>query len=135
MTDYGIRSYKAMATSAIREASNRDYIVDQIKLKTGLDIEVIDNSEEQFLTHKAVKHKLDDYETIINEGAVIVVIGAGSIQIIMYKDGELVSSQNVKMGALRIKEMLSSLENETLKYHKILDEYITAQSRRARFFS
>jgi len=135
MNDYDIKYYKAMATSAIREASNRDYIVDQIKLKTGLDINVIDNSEEQYLIHKAIKHKLDNYERIIEEGAVIVVIGAGSIQITIYKDSNLISSQNVKMGALRIKEVLSTFENETIKYHKILDEYITANFEGLDFFN
>jgi len=124
MNDYGIKVYKAMATSAIREASNREYIVDQIKLKTDLDISVIDNSEEQFLTHKAIKYKLENFDQIIMEGAVIVVIGAGSIQITLYKNGQLISSQNVKMGALRIKEIIGALENETLNYNKILDEYI-----------
>lgn len=135
MTDYDVDIYKAVATSAIREASNNDYIIDQIKLKTGLDIEVIGNSEEQYLTHKAVKSKLQDYQEIISEGAVIVVIGAGSIQITTYKNGELTSSQNVKMGALRTKEILSSLEDETLKYHKILDEYITANLDGLDFFA
>lgn len=134
MNDYGITTYKALATSAIREASNKEYIIDQIKLKTELNITVIDNPEEQFLTHKAIKHKLANYEEMVNEGAVIVVIGAGSIQITMYKDGQLVSSQNVKMGALRIKEVIGTLENETLKYHKILDEYITVNLEGLDFF-
>ncbi len=134
MNDYGITVYKALATSAIREASNKEYIIDQIKLKTELNISVIDNPEEQFLTHKAIKHKLAHYDQMIQEGAVIVVIGAGSIQITMYKDGKLTSSQNVKMGALRIKEVLGTLENEALKYHKILDEYITVNLEGLDFF-
>lgn len=134
MNDYGITTYRALATSAIREASNKEYIIDQIKLKTELNITVIDNPEEQFLTHKAIKYKLSNYEEIIHEGAVIVVIGAGSIQITMYKDGQLVSSQNVKMGALRIREVLGTLENETLKYHKIMNEYITVNLEGLDFF-
>lgn len=124
MNDYGIKIYKAMATSAIREASNKEYIIDQIRLKTGLEVTVIDNSEEQFLTHKALKYKMTQYDKVIEEGAVVVVIGAGSIQISLYKDGQLISSQNVKMGALRIKEVIGTLENETLNYHRILGEYI-----------
>lgn len=135
MNDYGIEIYKAMATSAIREAANKDYILDQIKLKTGLDIEVISNSQEQYLTHKAIKYKLDNYNKMVQEGAVIVVIGAGSIQITTYKKGKLRSSENVKMGALRIKEVLGTLENETLNYYKILDEYIDANLEGVDFFN
>jgi exopolyphosphatase/guanosine-5'-triphosphate,3'-diphosphate pyrophosphatase len=124
--DYGVEQYQAMATSAIREASNRDYIVDQIKVKTGLDIQVISNSQEQFLTHKATKYSLENYEELIKEGAVIVVVGAGSIQVTTYKNGKLQSSQNVKMGALRIKEVFSNIEGKVVNYNDIIDEYITS---------
>ena len=58
MNDYGVTEYKAMATSAVREASNKSYIVDQIRLKTGLELKVISNSQEQFLTHKGIKYLL-----------------------------------------------------------------------------
>lgn len=134
MNDYHITQYKAMATSAIREAKNRDYIIDQIKLKTGLDIEVIDNSEEQFLMHKAIKKKLSNYSQLIEEGAVLVSIGAGSIQITLYKESQLISSQNVKLGALRIKELLGALEKETMSYYKILEEFIHINTQSIDFF-
>lgn len=124
MNDYGVRHYQAMATSAIREAKNRDYILDQINLKTGFDVQVIDNAQEQFLTLKGVKYHLDDYDNLVDEGVIVVVIGAGSIQVTTYLEGELKSSQNVKMGALRIKEILGSLENSILKYNEVLEEYI-----------
>jgi|ASRK01.1.fsa_nt_gi exopolyphosphatase/guanosine-5'-triphosphate,3'-diphosphate pyrophosphatase len=132
--EYGVDQYMAMATSAIREAENRDYIVDQIRLKTGLEIEVISNSEEQYLTHKAIKHKLKNYEQLIQEGAVVVVVGAGSVQITTYKEGRLRSSQNVKMGSLRIKEVFDDIERKTLRYHNILDEYITTNLEGVDFF-
>lgn len=124
MNDYGVRNYTAMATSAIREAKNRDYILDQIEIKTGLEVQVIDNSQEQFLTLKAVKYYLENFDTLTEEGVIIVVIGAGSIQVTAYQKGELISSQNVKMGALRIKEILGDMEGSVLKYNQILEEYI-----------
>ena len=124
MNDYGVRHYSAMATSAIREARNREYILDQIKIKTGFDVQVIDNAQEQFMTLKAVKYGLENYQTIIDEGLILVVIGAGSIQVTTYQDGELTASQNVKMGALRIKEIFGSMDQAVLKYNHVLEEYI-----------
>ncbi len=134
MKDYHVQIHKAMTTSAIREASNKDYILDQIKINTGLNIEVIDNSQEQYLTHKAIKKSLVDFEQIIEEGAVVAVIGAGSIQITLYDESKLISSQNIKLGALRIREVLSSLERETTKYYQILEEYIIASIEDLDFF-
>ena len=135
MEDYGVEHYEAMATSAIREAANSDYIIDQIKLKTDIDIKVISNSEEQFLTHKAIKKNLENYSTLVEEGAVIVVVGAGSIQITTYKNGKIRSSQNVKMGALRIREAFQELDGNILNFNRIMDEYITTNLEGVDFFS
>lgn len=132
---YGVEKYEAVATSAIREAVNRDYIIDQIKLKTGLTIRVVDNSEEQYLTHKAVQYYLKDYRQIIQEGAVIVVAGAGSIQITTFKDGKLISAQNVKLGALRINEVFGEFADSAINYLKLVDEYIMINFEDVDFFT
>lgn len=124
MLDYNIKTYRAVATSAVREAQNRDYIVDQIKLKTGLNIDVIGNSEERFLTYKALRDKMQDYRSIRREGAIVVDIGFGSIQVSIYDNDRLTLSQNIKLGSLRIREVLSTLEGRTLNFPRILEEYI-----------
>lgn len=124
MNDYNVKHYTAMATSAIREAKNRDYILDQIEIKTGFKVQVIDNSQEQFLTLKAVKYHLPAYDQIVDEGVIVIVIGAGSIQVTTFQDGALKSSQNVKMGALRIREILGAMESTVVKYNHVLEEYI-----------
>lgn len=49
MEDYDTDEYRAVATSAVRDSVN----IDQIGIKTGINIEVITKSEERFLTHKA----------------------------------------------------------------------------------
>ncbi len=132
--EYGVDQYLAMATSALREAENREYIIDQIRLKTGIEIKIIGNSEEQYLTHKAIKHQLENYDQLIQEGAVIVAVGAGNVQITAYKEGRLCSSQNVKMGALRIKEAFGDIEHKTLNYYGILDEYISTNLESVEIF-
>lgn len=124
MNDYNVTNYYAVATSAVREAENKAYLLDQIKLKTGLDVQVIDNSKEQCFIHLALKHNLKNYKDIIQEGVVFITIGAGSIQITVYNKGNLLTSQNIKLGILRITDILSSLERDTLTYHKILELFI-----------
>lgn len=127
MDGYGISKYRAVATTAIREAGNKEYIIDQIKLKTGLDVEVISNSEERYLTYKPIRERFDNYRKFRIEGALIADIGSGSSQISVYKDNNLVFSQSIKIGSLRIREMLSTLERKTLQFSKILDEYIDSK--------
>jgi len=53
MADYGVTEWRVVATSALREAANRDFMIDRIKFQTGFDVEIINNSQEKFLTYKA----------------------------------------------------------------------------------
>lgn len=128
MGDYGIKAYRAVATSAIREAENKDYIVDQIKLKTGLDIDVISNAEERYLTYKSIRENLLDHQRVREQGAMIVDIGSGSIEISVYKNNHLALTQNIKLGSLRLREVLSCIEHRTLNFPRILEEYITSST-------
>ncbi len=127
---YGIENYSVMATSAIREATNKNYIIDQITIRTGLKVEVIDNSEEQFITSKAIMRNLENFSNLANDGVLIVVIGGGSIQITSYKNEKLTSSNNLKLGALRIRELLEPIGQKSLMYKDVFNEYIELHLRK-----
>ncbi len=124
MNEYKVNVYKAVATSAIREAANRDYILDQIKIKTGLHIDVITNSQERYLMFKAIRDNMDNYSGVRRENCIIVDIGSGSIQVSIYDEDMLTLSRNIKLGFLRISEVLSDLEGRTLNFPKVMEEYI-----------
>jgi exopolyphosphatase/guanosine-5'-triphosphate,3'-diphosphate pyrophosphatase len=127
MTDYGVTDCRVVATSALREASNREYMVDQIRMLTGFDVEVINNSQEKFLTFQAVKNLMRESGTMKPEESLLVLdIGAGSIQLSLCDPVLLVDSQSMKIGALRIKEAMSRIEKHTLHFNKVLEEYIEA---------
>ena len=49
MKSYKVDAYKAYGTSAIRETENSLIVLDQIQTRTGLQIEVLSNSEQRFL--------------------------------------------------------------------------------------
>ncbi|MBD5464951.1 MAG: exopolyphosphatase, partial [Lachnospiraceae bacterium] len=46
MDSYGVDAYKAYGTSAIRETENTIIVLDQIRNRTGIQIEVLSNSEQ-----------------------------------------------------------------------------------------
>src|SRR5262245_2758005 len=49
--EHGVSRLRAVATSAVREAQNRDTFLDRVRLRTGLAVDVIDGSEENRLTY------------------------------------------------------------------------------------
>ncbi len=134
MTDYGVREWRIVATSAIREAANRDYMLDRIRLLTGFDVEIINNSQEKFLAYKAIKWQLRNHPAInTDEPTLILNVGGGSIQLLMSENNLLVSSQSLKIGALRIKESISKVEKHTLHFSKVLEEYVEAHIENVEF--
>lgn len=127
MTDYGVKEWRMVATSAIREAENRDFMIDRIRLQTGFQVEIINNSQEKFLTYKAIKWQLSNHKIMdTGEPTLILNISAGSIQLLLAENNLLVSSQSLKLGALRIKESIARLEKHTLNFTRVLEEYIEA---------
>jgi len=134
MTDYNVKIYRAVATTAVREAMNREYIVDQIKLKTGLDIDVIGNSTERYFAYSALREHLSNYKDIRKEGGIIVDIGFGSTQVYIVSNDRLEESINIKLGSLRVREILSALEGRTLNFPRVLDEFIAGKIDTSDFF-
>lgn len=81
MKMYRVKDYRAYATTAMREAKNSRIILDQIRVRTGLEVHIISNSEQRFISYKAVASKGGEFNQIIQKGTAIVDVGFGSAQI------------------------------------------------------
>ena len=75
---YRVKDYRAYATTAMREAKNSRIILDQIRVRTGLEVHIISNSEQRFISYKAVASKAGEFNQIIQKGTAIVDVGFGS---------------------------------------------------------
>ena len=124
MKDYCIDDYRAFATSALREARNAVRVLDRIKVRTGIDVEILSNSEQRFIIYKALAARSDKFNKIIEKSTALVDVGAGSTQVSLFNNGTLVTTQNVKLGAVRISNMMSALSQNVANYVDIMREYI-----------
>lgn len=124
MKGYRVDEYKAYGTSAIREVTNTTIVQDQIRIRTGIDIDVLSNSEQRFLDYKAIALRGEEFNRIIEEGAAIVDIGGGSIQISLFENNALVTTQNLKLGVLRLAERLNRIKPRTNQIDELLSEMI-----------
>lgn len=127
MTTYKVDDYKAYATSAIRETQNTVVLLDLIEQRTGVKLEVLSNSEQRFLDYKSVASKGEVFNRIIEKGTAIVDIGGGSMQISLFDKDTLVTTQNIRLGILRIRERLSNMEVTRSHYAQLIDEMVEAQ--------
>ena len=127
---YRVKDYRAYATTAMREAKNSRIILDQIRVRTGLEVHIISNSEQRFISYKAVASKAGEFNQIIQKGTAIVDVGFGSAQISLFDKDSLVATQNMPLGSLRLRSQLSkipvSVEGNRLHIEEIVDnELIT----------
>ena len=76
MDGYRVDSYEAYAAAALRNAENELLILDQIRIRTGLLVKVLSNSEHRFISYKSVAMR-EDFERMIQKGAAVVDAGGG----------------------------------------------------------
>jgi exopolyphosphatase/guanosine-5'-triphosphate,3'-diphosphate pyrophosphatase len=108
MDSYGIVRYRAVATSAVREAINRDTFLDRVRLRTGIDVEVIDGSEENRLSYMAVREALRDHPALAAGDALMAEVGGGSADLSFLRKGEPIHSGTYALGAIRMRQNLAS---------------------------
>lgn len=127
MESYGVDAYKAYGTSAIRETENTIIILDQIRNRTGIQIEVLNNSEQRFLDYKSIASKGEGFLQIIEKGTIIIDIGGGSIQLSLFDKDTLIATQNIRLGVLRMRERLQKLAAKTNHYEELIGDMVSAQ--------
>ena len=75
---YKVEKIRAVATTAVREASNGETFLDRVFMATKLNVEVIDTSEESRLTVSAVRQAVGDALGVNQRQTLIADVGGGS---------------------------------------------------------
>ncbi|HVC43575.1 MAG TPA: Ppx/GppA phosphatase family protein [Candidatus Binataceae bacterium] len=115
-----VHRMRAVATSAVREASNRTAFIQRIRKETGLAVEVISGNEEARLIFQAARHALG------LEGGphLLVDVGGGSVELVLVKDGRRLWMHSVKLGAARLAERYLTDDPPTAAQRKRLTRHL-----------
>jgi exopolyphosphatase / guanosine-5'-triphosphate,3'-diphosphate pyrophosphatase len=98
MQIFKVVDYKACATSAMRDASNGQEVVEHILNTTGIQIEIIDGkTEAQFIFSNHVEEQLD-----ISKNYLYIDVGGGSTELTLLKGKEQIASKSFNVGTLRM---------------------------------
>ena len=128
LDEYGLAQSdcRVIATSALREAQNRQYVIMRIAQDVGFKVEVLDNSIERYYHNMAISETLPEFPKLIEEGALILDIGS-DLQVSAFKDKDCLFSQNLCC-VLRVTEMLGSLRNRPKTMQSLMNDMWTAKS-------
>ncbi|MDG1697773.1 MAG: exopolyphosphatase [Polaribacter sp.] len=108
MTVHGVKTYKACATSAMREAKNGIEIVEKIKVQTGVKIDIIGGKEEAAIISSTDLNQLIEG----NHSYLYVDVGGGSTEITIFTQGKIITSKSFKIGTVRLLNNKKSINKE-----------------------
>jgi exopolyphosphatase/guanosine-5'-triphosphate,3'-diphosphate pyrophosphatase len=127
MEEYGVtqpEQIRAVATSSVREAENRDTFLDRVYIATRINVRAIDEAEESRLTFMAAQDVVES-EPGLKDGNVLVAdVGGGSTEILLVQKGQVMFSDSYRLGSLRMREMLESQRASSERARAILGQHI-----------
>ncbi len=94
-----VASYRATATSAVREAQNGATLVERARREAGIELEVIEGVEEARLIQLAVTRRMS-----VDKRSLLVDVGGGSTELTILENGKSTFSISLPIGTVRLLE-------------------------------
>lgn len=127
MNVHGVETYKACATSAMRDSSNGNELIQKIKKEADINIEIIDGKKEaQIIASTDLTELIEGHKSYL-----YVDVGGGSTEFSVFSKHKVIASKSFKMGTVRLlnkevdkketwKEIKKWIENNTKDMKKIV---------------
>jgi len=115
----GAEHVRVVATSAVREASNRAALIRAIRERAGVGLEVISGAEEARLVCLGVLQGESP-----SERSLLLDIGGGSTEIISARGEEPESASSLQLGSVRLTEFFVRNDPLTRKEAKLIEEAV-----------
>ncbi|UNY97878.1 rod shape-determining protein [Zhouia spongiae] len=125
MKVHNVEKYMACATSAMREANNGNELVEAIRDKSGINIEIIDGRKEAAIIASTDLHTLIEKDKTY----LYIDVGGGSTEFTIFNSGKVLASRSYKIGTVRLlNEMITEevwrdiekwIKKKTKEYKKV----------------
>lgn len=125
--EYGIdfeKNVRAVATSAVREAGNRDELIDRLYIATGIQVEVLEEADVSRLTYLGVLPLLESRPALARQSILIVEVGGGSTELLLLESGVMTYSGVSRLGAQRMRQMLDTIRTPARRMRSVMEAHI-----------
>ena len=124
----GATAITAVATCAVREATNGDEFVKRVRREAGLRLNVISGEEEARLITRAVRSELPPS----CDPLLVLDIGGGSTEVVVAKGDRILLAESLDLGAVRLTDLFVSSEPLAAKSERRLRRAIRSRLARLR---
>lgn len=128
LEEYQIRpeDVRVVATSAVREATNRLAFIDRVYVATGLSVEPIDVAEVHRITYRSIQPLLKAQPMLFEAVSAIVEVSGGSTEVLMLDQGNVNVATSIKLGTSRLQPFLGSMQIARHRLQDVLEKEISA---------
>ena len=120
---YEVSEYCAVATSAVREAANRDLLISRVLREAGIELMAVDASEEARLVREAV------FAVAGGRLAprVIIDLGGGSLEVSLLRGRRVERALALPLGTVRLMEMFNQAGAFTQEAYNRVRRHVMSQ--------
>ncbi|MBE5944584.1 MAG: exopolyphosphatase [Lachnospiraceae bacterium] len=124
LKEYQVTDYRAYATSAVREAENSLIVLDAIKRATNIDVRILGNSEQRYMNFKGLVAFYEDFHNVASKNTAFIDVGAGSVQVSLFDKNNMIVTENMPIGAIRVRDYVSIMGSKSGRLDKIINDYV-----------
>lgn len=118
---------RVVATSAVREATNRLTFADRIFVGTGLSVDLLDAAEIHRITYRGVQPMLTAQPNLFQSLSFVTEVGGGNTELLLLKKGNVDYSHAFRLGSLRLMQSMSGYNVPRGKRKQIMTSEIRSQ--------
>lgn len=126
--EYGVPEHpdqlRVVATSAVREANNRDAFLDRIAVATDLAVEVVHAEEAGRFMYLSILPYVGKKPLTKSNSVLCVDLGGGSTDVLYIEKGQVNFFHNHNFGAMRLVQEDDELDWQTQRFRDVLEEQV-----------
>jgi exopolyphosphatase/guanosine-5'-triphosphate,3'-diphosphate pyrophosphatase len=122
LEEYNVSRYRALCTSGVREAGNKDFFLDYTLHNSGIKLEVLEPWEESYIKYVGARNSVDNFEELEQAGVVLANVASGNVNLHATLKNRVVFSGTLPYGSLRLRQMFKSIAH--MKRYRAIQEYV-----------
>lgn len=126
------KSVRAVATSAVREARNRDEFLDRVYMASGINVKVIEGTEVNRLTFLGIEPVLEANPSLKRNRLIGVEVGGGSTELLGLENGRVSFAHTYRLGSYRLSDAVEARSGSDAHRLELLNMEIEAGVRQCR---
>jgi exopolyphosphatase/guanosine-5'-triphosphate,3'-diphosphate pyrophosphatase len=126
LLEHGIQGadrVKVVATTAVRESSNREAFRDRISIASGWQVDILDLADITRLTYMGVRPYLTAQKFAVSD-LLIVEMGGGTTDVCRIRRGRAATAQTFRTGSLRLRQLMDDFKLSAEQQQRLLQQEI-----------